>query len=416
MTLHIAIRRPRAIAAILVATTASLGLAACSSGAGSSTDNTVTFYSWDNADMMKPVLDGFEAKYPDIKVEVTYGTPVQGYISTLQTRLGSGTAPDVFIITAENKQQIMDGGFAKDLSNEPWLSTLAKSAKDTYTKDGKVYGAATSSWGGGILYNQDLLQKVGFTNPPQTWNDFLDLCAKLKAAGIQPFYEPLDGIPVSVAALVGLVNVEHGGTLDADIWAGKTTFADTWTKPLEQWSELFTKGLEPSSVTSLTGDQVASEFEKGNVAMIGTGSWALGGIQAAAPSIKLNFMAVPGADATYWAGAVSPGYAINAKATHPSSAEKFVAYLVSAEGVKAYQQKNANITTTSNFTPQLDPALSAMAKDVRGDKFYLPQVTWPTHSAELNQEAVSQLQMLAQGQTTPAKVAADLDTKLKSLG
>jgi raffinose/stachyose/melibiose transport system substrate-binding protein len=95
--------------------------------------------------------------------------------------------------------------------------------------------------------------------------------------------------------------------MDADIWAGQTSFAKTWTGPLQDWQKLFTQDLEPASAAGLTGDQINSEFARGSVAMIGTGSWALGGIQKSAPNTKLAFMPVPADSGTYWAGAVSPG-------------------------------------------------------------------------------------------------------------
>ena len=409
-------RRRTVVASIAAATALAAAFALTGCSAGSSTGSTtLSFYSWDNAQTMKPVFAAFEKANPTIKLQPSYGTPVQGYISTLQTRLNSGTASDVFIITAENKVDIMKGAFAKDLSNEPFISNVADAAKATYTKDGKVYGVAVSSWGGGILYNKDLLAKVGFSEPPATWADFLTLCKKLKDAGITPFYEPGDGIPVSLAALLGIENQKFKGAMDADIWAGKTSFAKTWTEPLTEWSKLFSQGLESSSVAGLTGDQTTTEFEKGSVAMIGTGSWALGGIKAAAPDLKLEFMAVPGNSSSYWAGAVSPGYAINAKTTHLAAAEKFVSFLQSKEGVAAYQKATASITTTKDYTPALDSALSTMAPQVRDGNFYLPQVTWPDNAAAMNTEATSLLQQLIQGQTTPAKVASALDDKLKLL-
>lgn len=391
-------------------------LTGCSGAAGGSNgQETVSFYSWDNEATMKPVLNEFKKQNPDINLQVSYGTPVQGYISTLQTRLNSGTAADVFIITAENKTEIMNGGFAKDLSGEAWISNIADAAKASYSKDGKVYGAATASWGGGILYNKDLLAKVGFTAPPATWDDFLALCKKLKDAGITPFYERGDEIPASLAALVGLQNEAGGGTMDADIWAGKTSFADTWTGPLQDWEKLFTQDLMSSSVAGLTGDQINSEFTRGSVAMISTGSWALGSVQKAAPNMDLAFMPVPGDSGTYWAGAVSPGYAVNAKAKNPAAAGKLVEFLQSRTGVELYQKQTAAITTTKDYTPQLAPALSSMVPAVREGKFYLPQVAWPTNSAAMNTEAVSLIQQLIQGQSTPEKVAAALDAKLNSL-
>ena len=127
-----------------------------------------------------------------------------------------------------------------------------------------------------VYYNKDLLAKVGFTQAPQTWDEFLSLCHKLKDAGIAPFLEAADGIPVTVAALVGLQNQQLGGTMDAQIWAGKESFSSTWTQPLTMWEQLFSQGVESRSAAGLTWDQVSAEFAKGTVAMTGTGSWALG--------------------------------------------------------------------------------------------------------------------------------------------
>ena len=221
-----------------------------------------------------------------------------------------------------------------DLSSEPWIDNIAQAARDTYTTDGKVYGAAVASWGGGILYNQDLLAEVGATEPPATWDEFLDLCKDLKDAGITPIYEGGSGISIAFAALLGLENEALGGDMDAQIWAGETTFEETWTDPLTEWYRLFTEDIVPTSVTGLSGDQITSEFQNGQVAMITTGSWALGSVQSGAPDMKLGFWPVSGASGPYWAGAVSPGYAINAQSAHPEAAATFVEFLQSAEGVE----------------------------------------------------------------------------------
>lgn len=422
MPLHIrTTSRRRAVRRALVAVSAiavtAAALTGCSSGdTGSTGSKTVTFLSWDNQQTIQPVLDAFEKENPGYTVKASYAPPVPQYIQKLQTLLGSGTAPDVFIITAENKTQIMNGGFAKDLSHEPWIDNIATAAKATYTKDGKVYGAATGSWGGGILANTDLLAKIGYTGTPKTWQEFLDLGAKLKAAGIQPFYEAGDGIPVTIAALVGAKNQSMGGKMDAEIWAGKTTFQKTWTQPLKTWNELFEQGIEPRTVAGLTGDQVLQEFEQGKVAMIPSASWALGSIKEAAPDLKLKFFGVPTPEGkSFWAGAVSPGYAINAKAKDPAAAEKFVEFLQSKKGVEIYQKKTQSITTTKDYTPTLDPTLSIMVDAVRNGDFYLPQVSWPTQSDVMNSQAVALMQQTISGSITPEDFAKGMDAKLKSI-
>ena len=204
--------------------------------------------------------------------------------------------------------------------------------------------------------------------------------------------------------------------MDEQIWAGKTTFQKTWTKTLDTWNELFTQGVEPRTVTALTGDQVMQQFEQGKVAMIGTGSWALGGVQQAAPNLKLQFLAIPGTDGqSYWCGAVSPGYAINAKAKDPAAAEKFVEFLQSKKGVEVYQKQTQSITTTKDFTPTLDPALSDMSGAVRAGKFYLPAVSWPTNSDQMSTQATALMQQMIGGSISPADFAKGMDAKFQSV-
>ena len=423
-------RRGR-LAAIATAGALAVSLAACSSpssdagatSGGSTTSDsakptTVSFLSWENEETMRPIIDAFEAAHPNITVEFSWAPPVAEYIQTLQTRLSAGTAADVFIITAENRTDLMDSGLVTDLSDQPFMSNIADAAKVPYTQDGKVYGMAISSWGGGILYNEDLLSQEGFTGPVQSWAEFMDLCQKLKDAGIAPFLEAIDSVPVTLDALVGGVNASMGGTMDAAIFSGASSFADTWTAPLTLFQELVDKGYLDRSAAALSGDQVMQEFEAGRVAMISTGSWTPGGIHTAAPDLRFKFMAVPGATTgdTYWVCAVSPGLAINAKTTHLDAALTFLDFIQSKTAVEMYNKETGSITTTKDFTPVVDASLSDLADGVRAGDFYLPMSSWERDQDALLTEATALIQQLVQGSISAADVAAGMDKKLASLG
>jgi ABC-type glycerol-3-phosphate transport system substrate-binding protein len=397
-----------------------LALAACGGGGGEGGDaagsTTLTFLSWDGEETMQPVLDAFEEAHPDITVEASYSPPVAEYIQTLQTRVLSGTAPDVFLIAAENKTNLIDGEHVLDLAGEDFLANVPEFNQQTYGRDGAVYGLSTSSWGSGIMYNRELLAQVGADAPPQTWDEFLDLCRDLDEAGITPYLESLQGMPSVLAAFLGAHNASMDGAMDAEIFDGTSTFEEEWTPSLEAYNQLFTEGLVTPDVVGLTGDQVVDEFANGRVAMMPAGPWNVPTIREAAPDLEFEMVPVPaGPNGTaFLAGAASPGYAINPTSENVEAAKTFLAYLASPEGVEVMQAQNGAITVTSDFEPPIDDSLDPIVEDVRAGNVYLPQIAWQRAEDVLNVEAVAQLQLMAQGEATPAEVAQALDRKLAS--
>ena len=80
-----------------------------------------------------------------------------------------------------------------------WIKS-AMPQKKAYSVDGKVYAMGVSTWTNAWVYNKDLLKKVGYDSIPATWDEFLTMCGKLKAAGITPYLEPKDGLGNAVEA------------------------------------------------------------------------------------------------------------------------------------------------------------------------------------------------------------------------
>lgn len=405
-------------AAVMAVSTLMVTVVACggSSSADSSDAGTLTFFSWDSEQTMAPIIEEFEKQNPGITVEFSSAPPVAEYISTLQARILSGTAADVFAIAAENKTNLIDNGAVADLTDEPFMANLNQFNKETYGKDGRTYGASIASWGGGILYNKKLLAEAGVTDFPTSWDEFLTASHKLKDHGVQyPFLESVQAMPIVVAAFVGSENAAAGGTLDQKIFDGSSSFAATWTEPLTVWSELYSSGLAPTDVVGLTGDQVRDEFIAGRAAMIPAGPWEIAPVRKGNPDLDIEMASVPGMSGPepYLAGAASPGLAINAKAENPEAAKKFLDFYTSAQGVAMYNKATDAITTTADFTPVIDESIKPIVDPVRQGAIYLPQIAWQRCQDALNLEATAQLQQVVQGKTTPGDAAAALDAKLQ---
>ncbi|MEU5870839.1 extracellular solute-binding protein [Glycomyces sp. NPDC047369] len=401
----------RLAAGTAAALPAAAALAAC---AEESDPNTVTFLSWDGAVTMDPVIAEFKKQYPDYKVEATYPGGGAPYIQKLQTQLGSDSAPDVFIITAENKKQLIDAALVQDLGGEPWAANLADAAIATYSRDGKLYGSAVSAWGGGLAVNNAVLDPLG--EFPADWDSFLDLCGRIRDTGVRAIMEAVDSITATLAALLGQQNVAYGGTMDQQIFDGDLTFEEAWTPAVAAWYRLFEEGHLDNAAAGTTYDQVIQEFQQGRTAMISAGSWGLPGIVEGAPDLDLTFKAAPGiAGVPYWCGAVSPGLALNAKAKQPEAAKKFIDWMSTKAGVEVYQEVNQNITTTKDFEPELPAEFDELVPAVRAGEYYLPSASWPDFSDALATESTALVQQLASGQIGPEDVGKGMDAKLDSL-
>lgn len=412
--------RPRTrLAVTALAAAAALALTACSDSAGSGDADgttTITLLSWSGEDVMQPILDAFEEAHPDVAVEASYAPPVAEYIQTLQTQVLSGTAPDVFLIAAENKTNLIEGEHVVDLSGEDFVEDVAAFNLETYGRDGAYYGLSLSSWAAGYAYDVDLLAEHGYDALPATWDEFLAMCEDLQSQGVTPFLEAVDGLPTTLAAFIGAKNSEMEPGLDSLIFDGSSTFEEQWTPELEQYGRLFTEGVLTSDVAGLTGDQVLDEFVNDRVAVISAGPWWINSIRESAPDKNFMFAPVPALEdgKPYVAGAAAPGYAVNPRSdeAHQAAAKTFLAWLASPEGTEMINDLTNDVTVTADFEPVVDPVFEPLAENIRSGELYLPMIAWQRAEDVLNLEAVAQLQRLAQGQVEPVEVAQALDAKL----
>lgn len=139
-------------------------------------------------------IAAFEEEHPGIKVELVLNPDAQN-TSILQTKLASGQPSDLICynkVSAENELEVEKN--CVDLSGESFVDNIAD--KEILTApDGKIYGFAfeVKTGGMGVVYNSDLFAEKGL-DVPKTYDEFLDVCAKLSAEGITPFYGPFKDV------------------------------------------------------------------------------------------------------------------------------------------------------------------------------------------------------------------------------
>lgn len=148
--------------------------------------------------------DRLMGAHPGIRVEPASGGG--GGYQELMIRVMEGNPPDVMsFATAETgltyayveQGHVLDltqylQGPAADTPGATWLETIAPLYYNTLTYQGRFYAIPQNVISLQIYCNAALYQQVGASLEPRTWDEFLDNCARLKAAGIIPITQ--DGI------------------------------------------------------------------------------------------------------------------------------------------------------------------------------------------------------------------------------
>jgi len=138
----------------------------------------------------------FEGIRPGVRVHV-YGNPrIQDQV---RVRIIDGHYPDAASVPYVLWPALMRAGRLVDLTphlNERnwegdarWGDTFQPGALDSWRMEGRVYGLPFTYACWTIFYNREMFREHGWTDP-RTWDQFLALCEKIRAAGIAPLSLP----------------------------------------------------------------------------------------------------------------------------------------------------------------------------------------------------------------------------------
>lgn len=405
--------------ALMAIPTGCAGNGSSQSGAdGHDAVTTITYLSWENEEKARPWIEEFESENPDVKIDFSFAPPVAEYVQTLQTRTAGNQQPDVFRISPETRERLISEGLVADLSNEPYVKNLAEANRRAYTQNEKLYGVSFGAWEAGVFYNPKLLAEVGYNEVPDSWEEFLVLCEKLESRQIKAYMEPVDDVPKTFQSFLGnRYSKQDPLRGESAIFEGDSSFSEEWPEAVEQWKQLFDRGVLSADAVSLTGDQIRDEFLSGRVAMYTSGPWDLGAIEES--GMEFGMAPIPGSKgAEFGAGASDPAFAISSKieGSKREAADKFLTWIASDKGLMLRSKQFGDMITASNYETEVPSAYKEIyEKGLRESKFYLSMEYWTKGSDALQVEATAQFQQLAQGKISVEEMCKNMDSKVESI-
>ena len=355
---------------IVAVAVASLALTACGSGGGSdpSGDSTssepftirVAMGSTGEAvdSVFTKLKVAYEKKYPGRTVEIVIQENDTYETIGLNNLLTSRNAPDVYFERPGTRLATkVEDGYAADITeavNGPgFTGRFDSEAFNGMQIDGATYMVP---WSGDVTnvfwYNKAIFTANGLT-PPTTWDEFLALCAKLKAAGITPLVDgnkdkwPIGSIASHLAER-SLGNDAYVAAIKGDQPMNSSGMVEAFTN----LQTLADNGYINKSVNALPDDQATTQFLLGKAAMIGIGSWLVSDQVTQAPNLQIgyfNMPELPGAGDQKSVLGVSTGFVVNANSEHISAGTDFLALMSAPEASKLFAEAGLSPMTVDPF-------------------------------------------------------------------
>ncbi len=292
-----------------------------------------------NADQADPapkeawlqVVEAFKAEYPDIEVQFNisdkeaYKTALRGWLAA--------DAPDVVYWHAGNRMNFFaQRGLFEDISDlwqEENMDESFATLKSALTYEDKQYGVPYSYYQWGFYYRKDLFEKVGITEAPKTWQEFLAACEKLKAQGITPITIGTKYL-WTAAGWFDYLNLRINGLeFHRQLTAGEISWLDpNVRKVFDAWSELIKKNYFIENHANYSWQEAQPPLYNGNAAMYLIGNFIVPAFPEDVAD-NMDFFRFPIIDEKVALAEEAPADTIHipAKAKNKEDARKFLAFV-----------------------------------------------------------------------------------------
>ncbi|WP_420768415.1 ABC transporter substrate-binding protein [Parageobacillus thermoglucosidasius] len=314
------------------------------------------------ASTYKELIKKFEAENPNIDIELNLPPDAD---TVLKTRLTKNDMPDLMAIGGNATYgEVARAGALKDFSD----SELVKKIQPVYIDMiGKLVGPEKKGIFGlpyvanadTVIYNKEKFEKLG-VQPPKTWDEFIQIAEKAKAAGETAFYFTLKdawtALPAWNALAANIVESDFPEKKNA----GKASFQDNYGEVVDKMLTLLQYGHKDNFGKGYGDGNTA--FAKGQSVMYLQGVWAIPEIKKANPNIQLGVFALPATnnpEQNKLVSGVDVLLSMSKDTKHPKEAMKFIEFMMDEDTAKTYIAEQSAFSTLKGVY-QEDPIMEGI--------------------------------------------------------
>lgn len=372
------LRRKKALATIVLAGLVAPVLASCSADGRETIQ--FAFNKPEAVPYMRDVVQQYNASQNEVTVVLDSSGPdafAAGFVR--------GDPPDIGLNNYNQETaRFIQRCAMSDLTDTPAAQSVREDLSVFVDQFGNCEGRTSaipySVMGAAVIYNVEIFEQNGL-DVPTTWDELIEVCETLAAAGVTPFYATF---AENWTIGQGWYDYSVGGMLDSvaffDTLADEgvnvgansaASFQQDHAEPVDKMLEL-AKYVNDDAESRGYGDGNTA-MANGSAAMLMQGPWALGEIAKTSPDLKLGMFPLPmtndpddlrvriNIDLAAW---------IPDASSHQEAARDFLDYLYQPEIIDAYNAAQLGFTPTKDAADVTDERIGGLQEYIDAGSMY----------------------------------------------
>lgn len=305
--------------------------------------------------------------------------------TVLQASFVRNSPPDLGLVNyQQDMARFQERGALSDLADLPETATIREDVQELVTWQ-PVYPGRTSVLpysiaGTAVIYNRRIFADNDI-DVPGTWEEFLDVCERIKSAGVTPLYgtfrdswtlsmpwDFITGGMVDVREFAKKMNAQ-GTDIGPD---SEVSFQKDMREPMERYLKVFSYMNDDAPSRGYADGNTA--MANGKAAMYFQGPWAFSEIAKAGTDIDLGTMVLPmtddpddrqirvNIDLAAW---------VPEEAANPEGARAMLSHLMQPALQDDYNSKLLGFGTTEDSVLTDDPRMTEMVDYYEQGRFFL---------------------------------------------
>ncbi|KXK09045.1 MAG: Maltose-binding periplasmic protein precursor [Microgenomates bacterium OLB22] len=335
---------------------------------GKKKEITLTYWGlWEDTSVMNSVIADYKKVNPAVTIRYEQQSPGQ-YREKLQFRIPKGEGPDIFrfhATWAPMLQEVLVPAPDKIINQQQFETLYYPFMKKDLVYDKKIIGLPFGMDMLVLIYNPELLSRLGFESPPKTWEELLSTAKEVTV-------KKQEGALVTSGVALGTAeNIEHFSEILG--WMllqnGASLYDLTSNEAVEVLQSYRSFAEDPLRIWDESMPNDIQAFAQGKVAIIFAPTWEIFTIRSINPGAQLavsTLPLLPGESqsttiSTYWADGVSRS------SSHQEEAWKFLKFLSEKETQAKLFEQQSKMRMFGSAYPRRD-----MADLVRSNQFLAP--------------------------------------------